>query len=92
MRLLAAIYSKFRIKPADRCIACGECSRYCQMGIDVMQFALKEEDINNKNSSCIGCDICVSVCPMDNLTSGKAFSNAEKSATDPIEANGDSSE
>jgi putative YpdA family bacillithiol system oxidoreductase len=73
MRLLSAIYSKFRIKPADRCIACGECSRYCQMGIDVMQFALKEEEINNKNSSCIGCDICVSVCPMDNLTSGKIF-------------------
>ncbi len=92
MRLLSSMYSKFRIKPANRCIACGECSRYCQMGIDVMQFALKEEDINNKNSSCIGCDICVSVCPMDNLTSGKAFSNTKKSTPKPIEANGNSSE
>jgi ferredoxin-type protein NapH len=91
MRLLSSIYSKFRIKPADRCIACGECSRYCQMGIDVMQFALKEEEINNKNSSCIGCDICVSVCPMDNLTSGKAFPNAKNEKNNHVGANGRSS-
>ncbi len=77
MRVLSAWYSKFRIKPADRCIACGECSRYCQMGIDVMKFALKGESVNNRNSSCIGCGICVSVCPMDNLTMGKKFPNEE---------------
>jgi polyferredoxin len=77
MRLLSALYSKFRIKPADRCIACGECSRYCQMGIDVMKFALKDEPVNNRNSSCIGCGICVSVCPVDNLTMGEKFPNEE---------------
>ncbi|MBF0432749.1 MAG: NAD(P)-binding domain-containing protein [Fibrobacteria bacterium] len=77
MRVLSAWYSKFRIKPAERCIGCGECSRYCQMGIEVMKFALKGESVNNKNSSCIGCGVCVSVCPMDNLTMGKKFPNEE---------------
>jgi NosR/NirI family transcriptional regulator, nitrous oxide reductase regulator len=77
MRLLSAWYGKFRIKSADRCIACGECSRHCQMGIDVMKFSLKREDINNRNSSCIGCEICVSVCPMDNLTTRDKFPNEE---------------
>jgi ferredoxin-type protein NapH len=78
MRLLSAWYGKFRIKPADRCIACGECSRYCQMGIDVMKFALRDTPVNNRNSSCIGCGVCVSVCPMDNLTMGERFPNEEQ--------------
>ena len=51
-----------------KCIACGECSRNCQVGIDVMNFAMKQEELNNFNSSCIGCGICVSVCPMDVLS------------------------
>jgi ferredoxin len=33
-----------------------------------MQFALKQEQLNNANSSCIGCGICVTVCPMDVLS------------------------
>jgi len=40
------------------------------VGIDVMRFALKQEAINNANSSCIGCGICVTVCPMDVLSFG----------------------
>jgi NosR/NirI family nitrous oxide reductase transcriptional regulator len=59
--------SRFHIKANDKCIACSECSRNCQVGIDVMSFALKQEPITNANSSCIGCGICVSVCPMDVL-------------------------
>jgi len=70
MRLLSALYSKFKISSKDKCIACEECNRYCQMGIDVMQFSLKEEEINNKNSNCVGCGICISVCPMENLILG----------------------
>ena len=77
MRLLSAWYGKFRIKSADRCIACNECTRNCQMGIDVMQFALKREDLNNRNSSCIGCEICVAVCPMANLTASDKYPNGE---------------
>jgi len=47
-----------------------ECSRNCLVGIDVMSFALKQEPITNANSSCIGCGVCVSVCPMDVLSFG----------------------
>jgi polyferredoxin len=81
MQILSALYtrwgaSRFAIHSNDKCIACGECSRNCQVGIDVMQFALKQEELNNANSSCIGCGICVTVCPMDVLT----FSAAQPSA------------
>lgn len=60
--------SRFRIVANDKCIACYECSRNCQVGIDVMSFSLKQEELNNANSSCIGCGICVTVCPMDVLS------------------------
>jgi len=33
-----------------------------------MSYALKQEPITNDNSSCIGCGICVTVCPMDVLS------------------------
>jgi NAD-dependent dihydropyrimidine dehydrogenase PreA subunit len=38
------------------------------VGIDVMSFALKQEPLTNANSSCIGCGICVTVCPMNTLS------------------------
>jgi thioredoxin reductase/polyferredoxin len=60
-------WSRFAIYANDKCIACGECTRYCQVGIDVMSYALRQEVLDNKTSSCIGCGICVSVCPMDVL-------------------------
>jgi polyferredoxin len=62
--------SRFEIAANDKCIACSECTRNCQVGIDVMSFALKQDSITNANSSCIGCGICVSVCPMDTLSFG----------------------
>ncbi len=61
---------RFKIKANDKCISCHECSRYCQVGIPVMQYAMKQEDFGNFNSSCIGCGICVTVCPMDVLSFG----------------------
>jgi NosR/NirI family nitrous oxide reductase transcriptional regulator len=63
-------WSRFAIHSNDKCISCGECSRYCQVGIDVMQFALMQKELNNSNSSCIGCGICVTVCPMEVLSWG----------------------
>jgi thioredoxin reductase/Pyruvate/2-oxoacid:ferredoxin oxidoreductase delta subunit len=73
MHLLSAMFtrwkvSRFAIYSNDKCIACGECTRYCQVGIDVMQFAMKQETITNLNTSCIGCGICVTVCPLDTLS------------------------
>ena len=61
-------WSRFHIEANDKCIACNECSRYCQVGIDVMQYALKQETLDNATSSCIGCGVCVTVCPMDTLS------------------------
>ncbi|MGR3302621.1 MAG: NAD(P)-binding domain-containing protein [Candidatus Scalindua sp.] len=61
---------RFKIRANDKCISCYECSRHCQVGIPVMQYALKQEDFGNFNTSCIGCGICVTVCPMDTLSYG----------------------
>jgi thioredoxin reductase/polyferredoxin len=63
--------SRFRITANDKCIGCYECSRNCQVGIDVMSYALKQERLDNETSSCIGCGICVTVCPMDTLSFGE---------------------
>jgi len=60
-------FGRLRITSNDKCITCGECSRYCQVGIDVMGFAKNRQEFSNKNSSCIHCGICVTVCPMDVL-------------------------
>ena len=75
MQLTSSWWSKrslshFSIDANDKCISCGECSRYCQVGIDVMSYALKQEKLDNVTSSCIGCGICVTVCPMDTLSFG----------------------
>ena len=69
--------SRFHIVANDKCIGCNECSRNCQVGIDVMQYALKQETLDNATSSCIGRGICVSVCPMDTLS----FSNTGDQAS-----------
>jgi len=61
-------WSRFHIVANDKCIACNECSRNCQVGIDVMQYALRQETLDNATSSCIGCGVCVTVCPMDTLS------------------------
>ncbi len=76
MGLMSKVYTKlgisrFHIVANDKCIACNECSRNCQVGIDVMQYALKQETLDNATSSCIGCGICVTVCPMDTLSYSK---------------------
>jgi thioredoxin reductase/polyferredoxin len=62
---------KFKIVANDKCIGCYECSRNCQVGIDVMSYSLKQQVLDNSTSSCIGCGICVSVCPMDVLGFGE---------------------
>ncbi len=71
MDIVGKKFSRFRIS-ADkrRCIACNMCTRYCEVGVDVMRFAVKGDPFGMWNSSCIGCGICIQVCPTDVLTFG----------------------
>lgn len=54
--------SRFRITTnGGQCISCGNCSTYCEMGIDVKWYAQRGQNI--VRSSCVGCGICSAVCP-----------------------------
>lgn len=56
------VFSRFRITTnGGQCISCGNCSTYCEMGIDVRAYAQKGQDI--VRASCVGCGICAAVCP-----------------------------
>lgn len=56
------LFSKFRITTnGGQCISCGNCSTYCEMGIDVRAYAQRGENI--VRSSCVGCGVCSAVCP-----------------------------
>lgn len=56
------LFSRFRITTnGGQCISCGNCSAYCEMGIDVRAYAQQGQDI--VRASCVGCGICSAVCP-----------------------------
>jgi len=60
--LVQRFKSRFRITTnGGQCISCGNCSTYCEMGIDVRWYAQRGENIIR--SSCVGCGVCSSVCP-----------------------------
>lgn len=60
--LVQRFKSRFRITTnGGQCISCGNCSTYCEMGIDVRAYAQKGESI--VRASCVGCGICAAVCP-----------------------------
>jgi Pyruvate/2-oxoacid:ferredoxin oxidoreductase delta subunit len=60
--LVQRFKSKFRITTnGAQCISCGNCSTYCEMGIDVRWYAQRGQNIIR--SSCVGCGVCSSVCP-----------------------------
>ena len=62
MGIIQRFKSRFRITTnGGQCISCGNCSTYCEQGIDVRAYAQKGENI--VRSSCVGCGICTSVCP-----------------------------
>ena len=75
MELTSRWLGTLQISSNEKCITCGECSRYCEVGIDVMAFAKNQESFHNDNSSCIHCGICITVCPMDVLS----FNNERRS-------------
>jgi ferredoxin-type protein NapH len=60
--LIQRFKSRFRITTnGGQCISCGNCSTYCEMGIDVRWYAQRGQNIIR--SSCVGCGICSAVCP-----------------------------
>lgn len=62
MGLFQRFKSKFRITTnGGQCISCGNCSTYCEQGIDVRAYAQKGENI--VRASCVGCGVCSAVCP-----------------------------
>lgn len=62
MGIVQKFKSRFRITTnGGQCISCGNCSTYCEMGIDVRSYAQRGENI--VRASCVGCGICAAVCP-----------------------------
>lgn len=62
MGLFQRFKSRFRITTnGGQCISCGNCSTYCEQGIDVRAYAQKGQNV--VRSSCVGCGICSAVCP-----------------------------
>ena len=60
--LLQKYLSRFRITTnGGQCISCGNCSTYCEMGIDVRWYAQRGQNI--VRASCVGCGMCATVCP-----------------------------
>uniref|UniRef100_UPI0040495645 4Fe-4S binding protein n=1 Tax=Flavobacterium sp. TaxID=239 RepID=UPI0040495645 len=81
MGLIQRFKSKFRITTnGGQCISCGNCSTYCEQGIDVRAYAQKGENI--VRSSCVGCGICAAVCPRGVL---KLENDSEDGRINPTE-------
>jgi polyferredoxin len=60
--LVQRFKSRFRITTnGGQCISCGNCSTYCEMGIDVRWYAQRGQNI--VRSSCVGCGICAAGVP-----------------------------
>ncbi|CAM1345880.1 4Fe-4S binding protein [Tenacibaculum crassostreae] len=81
MGLVQRFKSRFRITTnGGQCISCGNCSTYCEQGIDVRSYAQKGENI--VRASCVGCGICSAVCPRGVL---KLENGPEKGRINPTE-------
>jgi polyferredoxin len=62
MGFIQRFKSRFRITTnGSQCISCGNCSTYCEQGIDVRWYAQRGQNI--VRSSCVGCGVCSAVCP-----------------------------
>lgn len=83
--LIQRYKSRFRITTnGSQCISCGNCSTYCEMGIDVRSYAQRGEDI--VRASCVGCGVCSSVCPrgvlkLENGSTAAVIDHSKKDET-----------
>ncbi len=83
MGLIQRIKSRFRITTnGGQCISCGNCSTYCEMGIDVRAYAQRGQNI--VRSSCVGCGVCSAVCPRGVLKLENGPDNPERIQENPI--------
>ena len=79
--LLQRAFSRFRITTnGGQCMSCGNCSTYCEMGIDVRAYA--QQGANIVRAACVGCGVCAAVCPrgvlrLENGLPGERFEGAE---------------
>ncbi len=79
--LVQRFKSRFRITTnGGQCISCGNCSTYCEQGIDVRAYAQKGENI--VRASCVGCGVCSAVCPRGVL---KLENGPEKGRINPTD-------
>ena len=75
------LFSRFRITTnGGQCMSCGNCSTYCEMGIDVRAYAQQGQNI--VRASCVGCGVCAAVCPrgvlkLENGLPGERFEGAD---------------
>ena len=77
--------SRFRITTnGDQCMSCGNCSTYCEMGIDVRAYA--QQGKNVVRASCVGCGMCAAVCPRGvlNLENGSTHKDRFPGADRPL--------
>jgi len=78
--------SRFRITTnGDQCISCGNCTTYCEMGIDVRSYA--QQGANIVRASCVGCGVCAAVCPRGvlKLENGAHFDDRFPGAERPFQ-------
>ncbi len=82
-------FSRFRITTnGGQCISCGQCSAYCEMGIDVKWYAQRGQNV--VRASCVGCGVCATVCPrgvlrLENGADTSGASRAGRPVTNLIE-------
>ena len=85
--IIQRFFSRFRITTnGEQCISCGNCTTYCEMGIDVRAYAERGENI--VRSSCVGCGVCAAVCPRGvlKLESGATHTDRYPGSETPVNA------
>jgi len=83
--IIQRYFSRFRITTnGGQCMSCGNCSTYCEMGIDVRSYAQRGSNI--VRASCVGCGLCSAVCPRGvlNLENGPTHQDRFPGAGRPI--------
>jgi Pyruvate/2-oxoacid:ferredoxin oxidoreductase delta subunit len=83
--ILQRFFSRFRITTnGAQCISCGNCSTFCEMGIDVRAYAQKGQNI--VRASCVGCGVCAAVCPRGvlKLENGSTLADRYEGADQPL--------